>query len=292
MSGEFRVRELVLGIQGLALLRHAVDGDDAFLRKRVADIRRFASAEPETERDRLPDGGAAVSELDVSSGYAAWSAVYDSLPSSYIEVEEPVVSSILDGVAPGVALDAACGTGRQSRALAARGHRVIGVDQSPEMLAKARANTPEADFRVGHLERLPLDDDSVDLAICSLAMTHLPDLAPGAAELARVVRPGGRIVVTDLHPFVIALQGQCLFVHGSDQLAFVRNHVHLPGRYLDAFGQAGLRVRACHEPLFNGRLAPGGYEEYIADAARAAWDGLPIVVVWDIEVPAREGSRI
>ncbi|MFB7918513.1 class I SAM-dependent methyltransferase [Streptomyces sp. NPDC056061] len=289
MSGEFRVRELVLGIQGLALLRNAVDGDDAFLRQRVEDIRRFASAEP--GREPFPDGGAAVSELDAASGYAAWSAVYDSLPSSYIEVEEPVVSSILDDVAPGVALDAACGTGRQSRVLAGRGHRVIGVDQSPEMLAKARANTPEGDFRVGHLDRLPLDDDSVDLAVCSLAMTHLADLAPGAAELARVVRPGGRIVVTDLHPFVIALQGQCLFVHGADELAFVRNHVHLPGRYLEAFGRAGLRVRACHEPLFNGRLAPGGYEEFIADAARAAWDGLPIVIVWDLEVPTPKESR-
>ncbi|WP_436735857.1 class I SAM-dependent methyltransferase [Streptomyces sp. BBFR102] len=285
MSGEFRVRELLLGIEGLALLRHAVDGDDAFLQERVAEIRRFALAEPGAE-NLLPDGGATVSELDAATGYAAWSTVYDSLPSSYIEVEEPVVASVLDGLAPGVALDAACGTGRQTRALTKWGHRVIGVDQSPEMLDKARVNAPEAEFRLGNLEKLPFDDDSVDLAVCSLAMTHLPELAPGAEELARVVRPGGRIVVTDMHPFVIALQGQCLFVRGSDELAFVRNHVHLPGRYLEAFGRAGLRVRACHEPVFNGRLAPGGYEEYIADAARAAWDGLPIVIVWDLEVPA------
>ncbi|MGW3085800.1 class I SAM-dependent methyltransferase [Streptomyces sp. NPDC001108] len=279
--GEFRVRELVLGIEGLALLRNAVDGDEAFLRERVADIRRFA-----VDEERLPDGGARVSELDAAAGYASWSTVYDSLPSSYIEVEEPVVAAILDGLAPGTALDAACGTGRQTRTLAARGHRVIGVDQSRHMIAKAREHTPDAEYRVGRLERLPVDDDSVDLAVCSLAMTHLPDLAPAVAELARVVRPGGRIVVTDLHPFVIALQGQCLFVHGAEELAFVRNHVHLPSHYLDAFGRAGLRVRGCREPLFNGSLAPGGYEEFIADAARAAWDGLPIVVVWDVEVPA------
>lgn len=281
MSGEFRVRELILGIEGLALLRHSLDGDEEFLKARVEDIRRFVSGD-----ERLPDGGAAVSELDAAAGYASWSAVYDSLPSSYIEVEEPVVHALLDALPPGDALDAACGTGRQTGALVARGHRTIGVDQSAEMLAKARERAPGAEFRTGHLERLPLDDDSVDVAVCSLAMTHLADLKPGVAELARVVRPGGRIIVSDMHPFVIALQGQCLFVHGSDRLAFVRNHVHLPGRYLEAFTAAGLRVRGCVEPVFNGRLAPGGYEEFVADAARAAWADLPIVVVWDVEVPA------
>ncbi|MFF2351819.1 class I SAM-dependent methyltransferase [Kitasatospora sp. NPDC058115] len=281
MSNEFRVRELVLGIEGLALLRHAMDGDEKFLKERVEDIRRFVAGDGE-----LPAGGTDVSELGLSEGYASWSTIYDSLPNSFIEVEEPVLHGIVDTLPVGTALDAACGTGRQTGALVARGHRTIGVDQSPEMLAKAAERAPQAEFRTGRLESLPLDDDSVDLAVCSLAMTHLPDLAAGVAELARVVRPGGRILVSDLHPFVIALQGQCVFVHGSDQLAFVRNHVHLPGAYLEAFTSAGLRVRACHEPLFNGRLAPGGYEEFIADAARAAWDGLPIVIVWDVEVPA------
>ncbi|MFF8771845.1 class I SAM-dependent methyltransferase [Kitasatospora sp. NPDC015120] len=281
MSNEFRVRELVLGIEGLALLRHAMDGEEKFLKERVEDIRRFVTGDGE-----LPAGGTDVSELGLSEGYASWSAVYDSLPNSFIEVEEPVLHGILDTLPVGTALDAACGTGRQTGALVARGHRTIGVDQSPEMLAKAGERAPQAEFRTGRLESLPLDDDSVDLAVCSLAMTHLPDVAAGVAELARVVRPGGRILVSDLHPFVIALQGQCVFVHGSDRLAFVRNHVHLPGKYLEAFTAAGLRVRACHEPLFNGRLAPGGYEEFIADAARAAWDGLPIVIVWDVEVPA------
>ncbi|MGV9882085.1 class I SAM-dependent methyltransferase [Streptomyces sp. NPDC003006] len=285
MSGEFRVRELVLGIEGLALLRHAIDGDEKFLRERVEDIRRFAVGDAP-----LPDGGAAVGELDAADGYAAWSAVYDSLPSSYIEVEEPVVHALLDrgraGGAGGTALDAACGTGRQTLALTSRGYRTIGVDQSPQMLEKARGHAPDAEYRVGHLENLPLDDDSVDLAVCSLAMTHLPDLSAGISELARVVRPGGRIVISDMHPFVISLQGQCLFVHGPERLAFVRNHVHLPSRYLAAFRRSGLTVLGCDEPLFNGRLAPGGYEEYIADAARAAWDGIPLVIVWEAAVPA------
>ncbi|MEO3973682.1 class I SAM-dependent methyltransferase [Streptomyces sp. CAU 1734] len=277
MGSEFRVRDLVLGIEGLALLRNAMEGDERFLDARVEEIRKFAAGAGEG----LPDGGAAVSELDASAGYAAWSKVYDSLPSSYIEVEEPVVHALLDRGPVGTALDAACGTGRTTAALTARGYRTIGVDQSPEMLAHARRKAPAAEFREGRLEALPLEDASVDLAISTLALTHLPDLRPGIAELARVVRPGGRVIVTDMHPFVIALQGQCVFVEGGDRLAFVRNHVHLAGDYIAAFAAAGLTVRACVEPVFNGRLAPGGYEEFIADAARAAWDGLPIVVVWE-----------
>ncbi|GAA2264758.1 hypothetical protein GCM10010145_43930 [Streptomyces ruber] len=281
MNGEFRVRELVLGIEGLALLRHALHGEGKFLTERVAEIREFASG----RGGALPDEGAAVREVGPRDGYAAWSAGYDSLPSAFIEVEEPVVHALLDRGPVGTALDAACGTGRQTAALTARGHRTVGVDQSPEMLAHARRNAPDAEYREGRLEELPLDDDSVDLAVCSLALTHLPDLSPPIGELARVVRPGGRVVVSDMHPFVVLLQGQCLFADGPGRLAFVRNHVHLPGRYVDAFAAAGLTVRACHEPVFNGRLAPGGYEEYVADAARAAWDGVPLVIVWEAACP-------
>ncbi|NGO69943.1 class I SAM-dependent methyltransferase [Streptomyces boncukensis] len=278
MDGEFRVRELVLGVEGLALLRQAMDADEPFLHDRLAEIRAFA----EDGGAGIPGSGATVRELDPEAGYAAWSARYDSLASAFIEVEEPVVHGLLDRAPAGTALDAACGTGRQTVALTARGHRTVGVDQSPQMLEQARGKAPEAEFRQGALDALPLADDAVDLAVCSLALTHLPDLEPAVAELARVVRPGGRIVVSDLHPFVVMLQGQCLFVAGDDRLAFVRNHVHLPGRYLDAFAGAGLSVRSCQEPLFNGRLAPGGYEEHIADAARAAWQDIPLVIVWDL----------
>ncbi|MER6051529.1 class I SAM-dependent methyltransferase [Streptomyces sp. NPDC001793] len=282
MDREFRVRELLLGIEGLALLRHALDADEDFLKARAEEIRAFVTG----EGGPLPDGGTALDELDAAAGYASWAARYDSLPSSFIEVEEPVVHALMDRGPVGTALDAACGTGRQTAALAARGYRTIGVDQSPEMLAQARRKVPDAKFRPGYLENLPIDDESIDLAVCSLAMTHLPDVSSGIAELARVLRPGGRIILSDLHPFVISLQGQCVFVRDTDQLAFVRNHVHLPGRYLAAFHAAGLTVRECHEPVFNGRLAPGGYEEAIPDAARAAWDGIPLVIVWAAEKPA------
>jgi ubiquinone/menaquinone biosynthesis C-methylase UbiE len=83
-----------------------------------------------------------------------------------------VVHEIVGALPAGVALDAACGTGRYADFLARRGHRVIGVDGSPDMLARARVRVPEAEFLVGDLHRLPVADAEVDLVVCGLALTH------------------------------------------------------------------------------------------------------------------------
>lgn len=112
---------------------------------------------------------------------------------------------ILGPLLPGVALDAACGTGRYTEYLAGRGHQVIGVDSSPDMLAHARTRVPNADLRQGDLHLLPVPDDHVDIVVCALALTHLPDVGPAITEFARVLRPGGHLVITDVHHELVAL---------------------------------------------------------------------------------------
>jgi SAM-dependent methyltransferase len=282
MGRQLRLRELILGYEGLALLRNAVDGDSDFVNARLGEIRRFMTTEDH------PVTAPALEELDPSVGYAAWSTLYDDGDGcELLDAEQPLVHSLLDQGPGGDALDAACGSGRQTEALTSRGYRAVGVDQSPEMLALARRKVPEAEFRLGNLEQLPVDADSVDLALCSLALTNLPTLAPAVSELARVVRPGGRVIISDLHPMMALLQGQPFFSHGSGQLAFVRNHVHLVSEYLAAFAASGLDVTGCMEPLFTGRLPAGGFEaELIPDAARAAWEGIPSAIVWNLVAPA------
>ena len=84
-----------------------------------------------------------------------------------------------------------CGSGRHAAYLASLGHRVIGIDATPDMLDLARAKAPTARFETADLAALPLPDGSVDLAVCALALTHCADLGPPISELARVVRPGG-----------------------------------------------------------------------------------------------------
>ncbi len=81
--------------------------------------------------------------------------------------------------------------------------RVIGVDMTPEMIAKARANAAKlgyrnVEFRLGEIERLPLEAGSVDVVISNCVLNLVPDKAGAFAEMYRVLRPGGRFCVADI----------------------------------------------------------------------------------------------
>jgi SAM-dependent methyltransferase len=98
-------------------------------------------------------------------------------------------------------LDAGCGDGPYLRAIARSGRapaRVVGLDISESILETARlAAAPlEPELVRGNLEALPFADASFDLVLCTQAIEHLLDPALGAGELARVLRPGGTLVLT------------------------------------------------------------------------------------------------
>ena len=232
--------------------------------------------------------GLDVPELDAHAGYAAWSGRYDELPNPLIQLEEPVVRRLLDEVPPGRALDAACGTGRHAQYLRGRGHRVVGVDASAEMLARARAKLPDVDFRLGALSALPLETASVDLAVCALALMHVAELGPPVAELARVVRPGGRLVVSDFHPTMLLLGGRALFEGEGGQYGVVRHHRHQHADFLVAFSASGLAVRRCVEPAWGSEevaILAGPLTALAPAAFAAAFVGVPAAIVWELERP-------
>ncbi len=102
------------------------------------------------------------------------------------------------------AIDVACGTGKLTRALAARVGpfgRVVGVDLAPGMIAAAsRASTDldQVEYLVANALALPFSDGSFDAATIAFGLRNLADFEAGYRELARVVRPGGRVVCLEL----------------------------------------------------------------------------------------------
>ncbi len=104
-----------------------------------------------------------------------------------------------------VLADIGCGSGFMTQALATRAARVILVDHSEATLENARVELGQSlpaklEFRVGELESLPLADEEVDGAFVNLVLHHVADLRTALGELARAIRPGGALVVSDMLP--------------------------------------------------------------------------------------------
>lgn len=271
--------ELMVGVEGLALLRLLYTDASETRAARMAETRDLLDR---IERDRSSAASLGV-ELDLHEGYARWSATYDR-PLRLFSIEQPPMQRRLDALPIGEVLDAACGTGRYAAHLAARGHSVIGVDQSPAMLDLARAKLPGGRFLHGELTDLPLGDRSVDAAVCALALVHVADLATAIGELARVVRPGGRIVISDVHPFLVMLGWQAQFP-SDDGRAYMRLRRHLSSDYATAALDAGLVIRGVEELVLTPDSVVTPTAELIPDANRDAYVGLPGVLVWEFEQP-------
>lgn len=96
------------------------------------------------------------------------------------------------------ALDVGAGSGFISRGLARRNLRVIAVDQSQAMLDALRRKLPAADCRLAHEDRLPVEDQSVEYVFANMFLHHVLDPRAMIREMARVLKPGGVMALTDL----------------------------------------------------------------------------------------------
>ncbi|MFC0542147.1 class I SAM-dependent methyltransferase [Kutzneria chonburiensis] len=142
---------------------------------------------------------------------------YDALAEAYTaenesnlinaHYERPAMLTLAGDVAGRRILDAGCGAGPLFAALRDGGAVVSGIDASAGMLAQARKRLgDDADLRVADLaEPLPFPDNTFDDVTASLVLHYLEDWGPTLAELRRVLRPGGRLLVSVEHPFAIFL---------------------------------------------------------------------------------------
>jgi SAM-dependent methyltransferase len=144
----------------------------------------------------------AAAELPPREGYDAWAACYDDDGNPLIALEGPAMETLYGPVVGQPVLDLGCGTGRHTLALTRAGARVTALDQSPEMLARARAKLdgcPVTWLLHALPEPLPLAADAFVLAVLGLIAEHVRNLAGLLGEVARVLRPGGHCLLSALH---------------------------------------------------------------------------------------------
>jgi ubiquinone/menaquinone biosynthesis C-methylase UbiE len=169
------------------------------------------------------------------SAAARWDALRDDLYGSRRDIA--ALLALLDD--RWTVADLGCGTGRLTELLAPNVSRVVAVDASSEMLAEARERLrgrTNVELRSGDLEALPLADESVDAAIIALVLHYAAQPARVIAEAARVLRPGGKLLVLDMTP------------HGHDEYRTQMGHVwqgfppeQVQG-WMEAAGLEGLRI--------------------------------------------------
>lgn len=203
--------------------------------------------------------------------------------TSAAHTDPQVLQRVIELVSPQPSwkgLDVATGTGHTALALASHLEQMTGVDITPEMLAEAerlRENQGLANvtFMIADAHSLPFPDEAFDLVTCRRAAHHFSDIRKALAEMRRVLRPGGRLVVDDRSvpedDFVDRCMNRLDYLHDTSHVRQYR-----PSEWEAMLREAGMEVEAVetytkHRPLSS--LTDGVSEENVA-AIEAALEDL------------------
>ena len=134
--------------------------------------------------------------VSAAEGYRLWADTWDATPSPIAALEHRALLPWLEACSCSRAIDVGCGTGRWTARLSA-----IGVDASPAMLAvAARKNGLRGRLAAGNAALLPVASGVADLVVCALTFGHIRDQSGAMREFARVLQPGGALILSDFHP--------------------------------------------------------------------------------------------
>ena len=207
----------------------------------------------------MPDSSPTDPLEHVREGYDRWARVYDHDANPLIALEDPAVRESIGDVRGLAALDLGCGTGRHAVWLAAAGALVTAVDFSRGMLAEARRK-PGAE-RVRFLacdlrQPLPFADGAFQFVVSGLVLEHIPDLERFFGEARRVLRSGGRAVISAMHPAMFLRGAQARFTDpDSGEIVRPGSVAHQVEDFLAAARRAGFGVASVAESAADAAFA-------------------------------------
>jgi SAM-dependent methyltransferase len=245
--------------------------------------------------DRNPSGVISMRLVSFSTDSADPPGLndYDGFAEGYTAVNEnnlvhayyerPAMLALAGGVAGRRILDAGCGAGALLASLRERGAIVTGIDKSAGMLELAQRRLGDvADLRVAELgSPLPFPDGTFDDVTASLVLHYLEDWGPALAEIRRVLKPGGRLIVSVNHPFAespwhpgagpkpdyFATYSYTVEWTAGGRSALLRFWNRPLHAMTDAFSAASFRISVISEPT----LAPDTPHELLPDGIADGW---------------------
>jgi ubiquinone/menaquinone biosynthesis C-methylase UbiE len=189
--------------------------------------------------------------IDAQQAYELWAPSYDTTPNPLLALEERSLSSVFGNPVGKNIVDLGCGTGRWlTRLEQSSAGSLTGVDSSAAMLAEARRKCrPSTRLIHANCSATSLPDRQTDFVLASFVLSYIDDLEKFADEAARILRPGGTLIVADMHPNAVSYGWRRTF-RSPVRVFEIETYEYSLQRLFSVMAGAGFLLEQTVEPSF------------------------------------------
>ncbi|MGZ3857923.1 MAG: class I SAM-dependent methyltransferase [Flavisolibacter sp.] len=219
-------------------------------------------------------------QKNAAEAYNLWSASYDAQPDNLmLHLDERIFLQLLDRIElrNRTVIDIGCGTGRHWNRIQSRGPlQLAGYDVSDGMLTELKKKFPGASVQLSTDDVLSgVSDLSADVIISTLTIAHMPQLEEVIKAWARVLKPGGDVLLTDFHPALLAQGGKRDF-QSKKTTVIIDNFIHPLSLVLQLAEENHLLLQHKEEIFIDEQVRPY-YEKQHALAVYERFKGFPLI---------------